>query len=524
MLKVMIVDNEAVIRRGLIHCIRWESIGCVVAAQAEDGIDALEQFDAVKPNIVISDIRMPGMDGLELARRLHEEHPRTKTIILTGFPDFEYAQRAIEYQVVDFVLKPTSVENLTRAIEKARARIAEERSSQDMALALADKSEQNLRLQRGILLYDLINRANLSLLYVLNRMAQLELNLTSYYVLRIDIVSPDGGGEEQDLISCLHQAQRVLADCLSEYSVHFVPRGDQMCYAVLCAPASSAPAELCAEAVSILDSLFRFSLAIGISRHCTDPLRIAEAADEAGQAVRFARQPSESPVMDFDRLPALPQQAMERVYADLRLLKSAIEDQNRPSTRDIFVKLFTFIKENNLPIDSARNICIYIHQFCISLLFLPCAESCVEQNSLPTLKKLIEVNTIDELEENMRSFVEYMLDRTAVSVADPNGLVRTVKTCVAKHYSDELSLESLAARVYMSPSYLSRVFKRETGENLSIYIQNVRIDAAKTLLRTTSLRTYEVAERVGFSDPVYFSRIFKKITGVKPKDFRHAEE
>lgn len=89
---------------------------------------------------------------------------------------------------------------------------------------------------------------------------------------------------------------------------------------------------------------------------------------------------------------------------------------------------------------------------------------------------------------------------------------------------EELTLEALADKVHLSPSYISKLFKRETGENLSVYIQNVRIRQAKLLLSTTDLKTYEVAERVGIPDPVYFSRTFKKITGMKPKDFRHSEE
>ena len=119
MLRVMIVDNEAAIRKGLIHCIHWEELGCQIAAQAEDGVAALEQIASASPDIIIRDIRMPGMDGLELAQAVSERYPHIKVIILTGYPDFSYAQRAIQYHVVDFVLKPTTVENLTHAVEKA---------------------------------------------------------------------------------------------------------------------------------------------------------------------------------------------------------------------------------------------------------------------------------------------------------------------------------------------------------------------------------------------------------------------
>lgn len=524
MLKVMIVDNEAAIRKGLVHCIRWETLDCMVAAQAEDGIDALEQLAHVEPDIVISDIRMPGMDGLELARRLHEEYPHIQVVILTGFPDFEYAQRAIEYRVVDFVLKPTSVDSLTRAIEKAKTRIAEERSSLELQQALLSQSEQTLRLERGMLLHDLIRRGDLSHLFVLNRMAQLGLDLTSFYVLRLDIAPLDPADDEANFLSYLRQSQEVLADCLSEYLVYFVPRGDQMCYAVVCAPESAVLDGFCAETVDIIGSLPRFSLSVGISSHCGNPLDMGAAADQADQAVQFAQYSPDRPVMHFAQMPAIPQPVTARIFADLRLLKSAIENRNRPTTVDILRRLFAFMRDCKVPVDTVRNICVYIHQFCISLLFLPGTEGYLSEDSLPALKKLIESGAPEMLEQNMLSFVEQMLDRTGGDAADADGLIRTVKSYVAQHYAEDLSLESLAGQVYLSPSYLSKLFKREVGENLSTYVQCVRIDAAKTLLRTTGLKTYEVAERVGIPDPVYFSRIFKKLTGVKPKDFRCEEQ
>ncbi|MDY3619361.1 response regulator transcription factor [Agathobaculum sp.] len=523
MLKVMIVDNEAAIRKGLIHCIRWETLDCAVAAQAEDGIDALEQVAHITPDIVISDIRMPGMDGLELARRLSAEYPHIKVIILTGFPDFEYAQRAIEYRVVDFVLKPTSVDSLTKAIEKAKARIAEERSSQELQQALLSQSEQTLRLERGMLLHDLIRQVDLSHLFVLNRMAQLGLDLTSFYVLRLDIAPLGPEDDESNFLSYLRQSQEVLSDCMSEYPVHFVPRGDQMCYAVVCAPESAALEGLCAETVDIIGSLPRFSLSIGISSHSTDPLAMAAAAEQADQAVQFAQYAPDCPVMRFEQMPAIPQQVTERIFSDLRLLKSAIENRTRPKALDILRRLFSFMRENKVPVETVRNICVYIHQFCISLLFLPDTEGYLSENSLPALKKLIESGAPETLEQNMLSFVEQMLDRTGGDTADADGLIHTVKAYIAQHYAEDLSLENLAGQVYLSPSYLSKLFKREVGENLSTYVQGVRIEQAKTLLRTTGLKTYEVAERVGISDPVYFSRIFKKLTGVKPKDFRREE-
>ncbi len=518
MFKIMIVDNEAAIRKGLAHCIRWENLDCIVAAQAEDGFDALEQIPLIQPDIVISDIRMPGMDGLELARQLGELYPHIKTIILTGFPDFEYAQRAIEYRVIDFVLKPTSVDALIQAIEKAKSRIAEESSNQHLASKLADQAEQNLLLQRGMLLHDLIDRVSLSQFYVLNRTTQLGLDLNGYYVLRLEIVPLLPG--EANLLLYLQQSQSVLSDCLSLYAVHFVPCGDQMCFAVVCSPETETMTDLCREAVGIISSLPRFSLRIGISRYYTDPMCMANAADESSQAIQIAQYSEEQPVVSFSKMPVITQQTMAHVFEDLKFLKSSIENKNTNGTLEIIAKLFQYIKENKIPIEEVRNICIYIHQFCINLLFSPGAEDFVSETSMPALKKLLEGSSVEILEKNMLGFVSHMLERTAGENSSQGSLIHNVKNHIMQHYREDLSLEGLASLVYLSPSYLSKLFKRETGENLSTYIQIVRIDAAKTLLRTTPLRTYEVADRVGIPDPVYFSRIFKKVVGVKPKDFR----
>lgn len=525
MLNVMIVDNETAIRKGLIRCIRWEDLGCQITAQAEDGVAALEQMTAARPDIVISDIRMPGMDGLELAHTISEQYPRTKVIILTGYPDFAYAQRAIQYHVVDFVLKPTTVESLTQAVEKAKAAIAADRSSQDLQQELASTSEQNLQLHRSMLLHDLIHRIDCSQLYVFNRLAQLGMDLSSYFVLKLHIAPLEGESlTEVEFSDNLTQSQEILADCLSGYPLYYIARAIQDCYAVVCAAGDAPITALCREAVNIVGSLPRFLFSVGISNCRTDPIVLADAADEAAQAVQFASFSPEQPVVHFSELHSFPPQITDAIYNRLRDLKTAIDSRDDGGVGAQMDGLFGFLRTHKLPPDTVRNVCVYLHQFSMELQFPQSGGQVIAEDGVNVLKRILETQSISEMEEVTRAFAERMLEPAQGGGANVDKLILQVKSYVDTHYSEALSLERLAQQFYLSPSYLSRIFKRDTGVNLSTYLQNARIDAAKTLLRTTDLKSYEVAERVGITDPVYFSRIFKKVTGLKPKDYRHSAE
>ena len=521
MLKIMIVDNEAVIRKGLANCIRWETLGCIVAAQAVNGIDALQQIPVRQPDIVISDIRMPGIDGLELAHRIREQYPHIQVIILTGFPDFEYAQRAIEYQVVDFVLKPTTVENLTRAIEKAKLRLAKEQSSEELERRLASKSERNLELERGMLLHDLIHCVDLSHLYVLNRMAQLSLDLSDYHMLRLDVAPLEAEEEAPDLLPQLRQSQKLMTDSLTECSVYFVPHGAQACYAVVCGADTPVLQERCMEVVDIVGSLPQFLLSIGISSRFTDPMLMSDAVEQADCASQAARYSEERAVVCYEQLAQIPPQTMKCIFSDLRLLQSAIENQNPNVAQSTLQHLFDFIRSNQFPLQTIRNICVLIYQFCINQL-LPSESASFSQTGFSSWKKITDGDSVEQLQNLMQQQIEHLLERTKVYAVDVGSVVTTIQSYIQQNLAEDLSLELLAGLVHLSPNYLSRLFKNSAGQTISSYIQNARVDQAKRLLCTTSLKTYEVGERVGINDPVYFSRIFKKVTGISPKEYKNS--
>ncbi len=504
---VMLVDNEPAIPRGLMRLIDWESCGCRVTAVAEDGKSALRQMRDVPPDIVITDIRMPEMDGLELCRWVREHCPDTQLILLTGFPDFEYAQQAIQYQVVDFVLKPTTEETLSAAVKKACERLRTQKGQSGEG--------QSRLLEQQMLLGEMIFNNRHSLLYTLNRLHELEIDLSSYYVVSLHVLDGEGQGDVQ-----LQQTQKLLSECWEGYPLYFVSKSDNVCYAILNMPGDATPEALCVQAVELVDRKTDFVLTAGISRRHHNPLHLQTAAREADDAQQFTQYSSQPSVMCCENLPRLADGAAQVLLEKLRLVEAALENCSRETTLRNLDGLFAFMRAAQIPFSGMYQAASLLYNFCTSLLL----SRNLSSGSLPSEFFGLQSATAAELQTELRDFVIETLNRIGRTQENIDSIIYEVKRYIDQNYSSSLSLDSLAAQVHLSPSYFSKLFKREMGENLSTYIQNTRIERAKILLRTTDKKAYEIAEEVGIYDPVYFSKIFKKATGLKPREYRNQSD
>ena len=498
---VMLVDNEPVIPRGLMQLIDWRAHGCYVSAVACDGADAVRQIQESQPNIVITDIRMPEMDGLQLCSWVREHCPDIQLILLTGFPDFEYAQQAIQYEVVDFVLKPTTEQALAAAVDKACQRLQKDSGAQ-----------KSLLLEQQMLLGELIFQNRHSLLYVLNKLNDLRIVLNSYYVLSLEVMAQEIREDNSDL---LQQARDILLSCCGEHTVYMVSKNDACCYAVLDLPEGEDPAELCAQAVETVDRTTDFVLTIGISRRHQNPLHLRSAAREADDAQKFALYSSQPSIMRSEDLPRLSEDTANVLLEKVRLVESAMENRSREATLKNLDVLFSLLRQEKVPFSSAYQIALLLHNFCVGMLL----SHNLSSGSLMDLSAP-DSETIETLEKELRAFLMETLARVSRTQGNIDSIIYEVKQYIDQNYSASLSLDALAAMVHLSPSYFSKLFKREMGENLSTYILNTRIERAKFLLRTTDKKAYEIAEAVGIYDPVYFSKIFKKATGLKHKEYR----
>jgi len=218
MYNIMIVDDEPILRNGIKNFIDWQSLGCEVCCLAENGEDALRQFPQYSPDILITDIKMPGIDGLELTRRLSELSPKTKVIILTGYSDFSYAQKAIRYSVVDFVVKNNPAPKICEAVKKAISLIEKERKDHQFFGELEEIVSQSYDDLKTKLFLDIINQNILLPETIEEKAAHLGVSLSAYRLAVIGIpdVPPEANPQQVRQSVCFHpQCTDVMPDSYS---------------------------------------------------------------------------------------------------------------------------------------------------------------------------------------------------------------------------------------------------------------------------------------------------------------------
>lgn len=513
MYKVLLADDERIIREGMARSIRWDRYGTVLQGVSADGREAYAMITADPPDIVIADIKMPVMDGLELLRRVRAGHPHMEFIILSGYGEFDYAAQAMELGVEHYLLKPCGEGKvgraLTQVVEKLRRRderAAHLRQLQErLERVLPHVKEQfvkdfvtSQRMSRKefsfywnlfglgeppsrvrLLLMRLEGEFSFERLIALKSLAEQvfegeEIQLGTTFGEHVLLLVQDGGDE-----AMVSRARRIN-EALQEYhgTVATIAVSDP-------GPLFEAPS-LFQQTRDLLEYRFYTGEGSVITRADVageEQLGPETGADEEriGALVRSGNVDAAAQAVDafFDRLVASPLETTLAKAYSLELY-SAIARQSPPEEMDGLLK---------------------------------------------GLAELAAMDTLDAIRARVREVAVGVAERRYQSnVQQYNRQVAAVIEAVERHLEDkELSLRWLAKQLfYMNEDYLGKLFKQATGERFSEFVARRRVEKAKELLLADpELRVYEVADRVGFGDnPQYFSQVFRKYTGCSPSEYR----
>jgi len=517
--KVFLVEDEAITREGIRDNVDWQASGFEFCGEAADGEMALPLLGTARPDVLITDIKMPFMDGLQLSKIMRERMPWVKVIILSGHDEFEYAQQAIKLGVTDYLLKPITVQNLQTALQKLTVQLDQERKEREELKKLQEQAEENRATLRERFLFKLIVGAVSPTETVENGQA-LGLNLIARHYLVVILKIELGDRTEQYESAEYLQIQNAVIELTKKDPDVFALKRD---WGDLILIMKGDTQEYLEEA---RDSLLyeirqevektRYKLTVGMG---TTKSRIADICQSFVEALAH--------IQNLANGESGLNHALERMEL-LKVDKSAVENYLHSGMKEGFDEFFNAyllpLGETALKSNLIKN---YIFVDVVLAIAKLVDDLGGEMDKvIPELDSIemvmSNIKTIEQLREQVRGIMSAAL---AYRDSQPRGqykdLIRQVKAYIDSHYTDpELSLNVVAAQANLSASHFSVVFSQETGQTFKEYLTEIRINKAKELLRMTALRSADIAYQIGYNDPHYFSSVFKKHTGQSPIEFR----
>ncbi len=529
---VILVDDEEEVRQAIIHKLDWESIGFQVIGYADNGEDALEIAERLRPDVVLTDIKMPFMDGLTLSKKLKQISKDIKVIIFSGFDDFEYAKEAIKLEVEEYILKPIDATELQEVFIRVKEKLDNEINSKRDIEQLRTYYKESIPVMKEQLLIGILeNRLSRKRLNELMKFYGINMEAPYYMagIVRMENVSQRAAADEDylgrtglitlslkqivdenlqhsfDFISCLYLDSIVVIAMFRDRKQvkEFVHSMDQICKSTY--------------------RILERNTCAGIGYLCKDLMELSRSYQGAKSAVdyRILFEPNQAIyIQDVEK-----QEGTSNVW-DSRYTENILREMKLGEVDDLvkaIQELIGYIKNSN----------ISFQLYQVSLMEMVTEIFKLGRNYQLDMDKIFgpdfNINTKIYQFASLEALKEWLME-VCLKI---RGSIRRERTDSAKllinkavdylnsHYGDsELSVDTLCGYLNVSATYFSVLFKRETGMSFVNYLTKVRMEKALQLLNTTDEKSYNISNMVGYTEPNYFSYVFKKYYGVSPSNYR----
>ena len=527
MFKIMIVDDEKVAIDSLKFIIEKSFSDAEIIATARSGREALELLEVDVPDILFMDIRMPGINGIEAIREIRKKHKQVVIIVLTAFDEFEFAKEAVNLNVMEYLLKPVNRAKVLETVSKAMNLITAEREKSQLAEEMREKLEYAGPILENGFVYSIVLFDDKSGELV-DYQRLFNIREDGGYILTVDFVEEGTDGDPDDKFGFNVQNQ--------QFYPFFTETVKSLCRCivgpvmlnriVVAVPADCEIDEFVCrqEAVSLAENLLQrlsaklnCGLKIGIGKVYRRFDMLAASYEESLRALRYLREPGVMHFMDITAKTAVGSEYPE--YKEKLLLQKVSAGDPAESISAfncIFDWLVREYGSQPLKIKNKLLEIVYLvnHK---SWEYEPGGET----TEVDFLEEMLSINDLGELRLWCKNRVENVISQVnSYRDLKTGGLIKRAKDYIKLNYSRSITLEDVAREINVSPQYLSKLFKDETGENFIDYLTSMRIRIAKNLLEGDEMSVKEICFSIGYSDPNYFSRTFKKIVGVTPTEYK----
>lgn len=482
MYKVLIVDDEPWVAYGIAHLIDWQAIGFEVIGEAYDGVTALQLITEHTPHVVVSDIRMPGLDGIQLLEQLKEQQLDVEVILISGYSEFQYAQQALRLGAFDYLLKQVEAEQLLGTLNRMKERLHDKQQSlRQIDLFLHDMFEL-LEPSSGITIGTFADNKGISMNYADFRVISCQLTGTRFLLLS------------------------TIEKMFAEINMLYLRTGLQQ-WAILINYDETSNTENFLDYLSELMKLVQY---VGISSRGTSDTLLAQLYQESDIALSSAVFYQHNQLMQFK--PSEPDQQDSKMVLQIEV---AIKERDYTQISSLLGRWKQRCKEERTAVD--RLVMVYNQFISLLLKYYRSSIDFMELEHLSFDQFVRTYGSLDGLFARLEALFEQTNDKEAhIS----NDQAQKIIAFIDDSYTEDILLGTLAKQFNLSIGYLSMLIKKETGKTYSEYVTEKRLALAKELLGDPTASINEIVQKVGYKDYFHFNKLFKKHFGITPSKYR----
>ena len=546
MLKIFLAEDEVVVRETIKRMIPWEELGFELVGEAADGEMALPLLIRQQPDLLITDIKMPFMDGLTLARLAKKEIPGLKVVILSGYDDFNYAKQAIGIGVEDYLLKPITKNALIERLSEIRSRYEHEKTQKEYYEKF-QREMQAYEKNSSRDFFEALVGGSMDMMEVYKRAEKLGLDIVAeaYNVLIFTMnCDEDFSGQRDEYSSWEAESLELLENFFAGHSSAMLFRSNIFSYGVLLKGQRETIEENTRECVDEIrkilsrqDGRREWFLAVGQS---VERLSQIQKSYHTASRAFSQRYLYDENILYYDEMETMEHPGGQAETEDNAYLQKVDVNALNPAILQKFLsnglqeETENFVKDyfyaiGQEPMESLvfRNYVILNVRFSVISFIKGLGCDTNEMESADTEEVLAESG------KNMESAIAYAkkMISQVIEIRDQNSgnknrsILKTAVDFIDSHYMDEeISLNTVANVANVSSNHFSALFSQNMGQTFIEYLTSLRMNKAKELLRCTGMRSSEIAGEIGYKDAHYFSYLFKKTQGMTPSDYRKARE
>ena len=527
MLKIMIVDDEYYFRQALKISIQWEKLGFTICAEAKNGKEALEKFNEHRPDIILLDINMPIMNGLELVDELNRSEKKPKIIILSGYNEFSYAKKALTLGVNDYLLKPIEEDEIIETLLKMKKMINGEEISKTEIKKLKEKVDENIPIVKEKMLNDIIHgNVDFSDSELIEYINYLGIKLKSDCYIAI-VMEVDDIEQKKWSVEEKQMWYFAVSNIAKDFFIDF---NYELCYDTNCRLCILIEKEdsltfdidvILNNIKSCVKSFLKFTVTTGIGNACKSINDLSSSYNEAIYALKNKIVVGSDSIIYYD--------AIEESHINKTPFSSEKSNEilmsmrigNIDEVNQIIESAFRNLKNEKSGKDIFGIACIQLLALNIEFVAESGYKYSIIYNKDNHLEYLQSKNSVEDMvnciKDIFKTSIEFVSENKKTKTSK---LANSIISYIENNYSNpDLKIEDISRHTFTNSSHLCFVFKKETGKTIIEFLTEKRINKAKELIDAGNHTVFDVAERVGYEDSNYFSRCFKKTYGLPPSKY-----